>query len=366
MDYMPNPIKIIMIGPFPKDKIFGGISAIICTFLSSNSLHQYDITYFSTSSKGNLVHKLVSMSINPLRFLVYLVLNDVHILHIHTASWLSFYRKTIYILIGKLLRRKIILQIHGAEFNKFYSWGPGFNRKIISRVLNSVNLILALSERRANDVMEKTENRNIKMIFNPVNTSIFTSHSYKSKIGKKPKKVLFMGKLCERKGIYDLLETVPLVVKKFPNVKFMLCGDGEIANCRQICEQIGITPYVEILGWTTGNDKVRVLRNAYIFVLPSYDEGLPVAILEAMSTGLPIISTRVGGIPDIIRDGVNGFLLEPGDIPGIADRIIKLLNEENLKQKIGKNNFIQARECFDVNVVGKQLSQIYRELLMKN
>lgn len=100
-----------------------------------------------------------------------------------------------------------------------------------------------------------------------------------------------------------------------------------------------------------------------MFVLPAYNEGFPVAIIEAMSAGLPIISTPVGGIPDVIEEGTNGFLVEPGDAEAIADRIVNLLNNRALNHNMGKQNAMKALANFDVSIVVNALCKIYEQTL---
>ena len=360
---MPHRPKVIMIGPFPKNKIYGGISNGVSVTLASNIVDEYNIKYIATSCRGNGLQKIMAMAAGLSKLFTYLVFTNIKILHIKSASWLSFYRKMVYVFMGKVFRKKVILQIHGGEFNVFYDWGPNINRWIITKVLDSVSLILVLSERKANDIKAKTKNNNIKILFNPVNTSSFSLHSNKTKKSKETNNVIFMGKLCKQKGIYDLLQAIPLILKKEPSAIFILCGDGEIDNYRRICEKKGIADRVRFLGWISGQNKINKICNADVFVLPSYIEGLPNAIIEAMSAGLPIVSTRVGGIPDIIQDGINGFLIQPGDVQAIGDRIVKLLQDRSLKQKMGERNAMEAKNKFDVNVVIKQLCQIYHELL---
>jgi glycosyltransferase involved in cell wall biosynthesis len=107
------------------------------------------------------------------------------------------------------------------------------------------------------------------------------------------------------------------------------------------------------------------LDQADIFVLPSLSEGLPIVILEAMACGLPIVATRVGGIPDIIEEDVNGYLVESGDFQGLADKIIFLLENQPLKHRISKNNRIKVQEYDWKNVI-KQLESIYFEINNNN
>jgi len=352
-----------MVGPFPKNEIYCGVSNGIYLTLKSNIIKEYNIKYIATSYQGIKLRKIAAMALGLCKFFAYIVFTDIKLVHIVTASWLSFYRKAVFIFIGKVFRKKLVLEIQSGDFYLFYAWGPKFNRWIITKILDRVDTIIALSERLAIGMKKKTTNNNIKIRFNSVDTSIFSSQIYKSKKSVESNNVIFIGRLSKKKGIYDLLEAIPLVIKRKPSTMFILCGKGDIEDCKKICKEKGINDHVEFLGWIDGQNKIDVICSADVFVLPSYFEALPNAIIEAMAAGLPIISTNVGGIPDIIQDGVNGFLVQPGDIQAIADRILKLLADKALREKIGERNSMKAKSTFDVNVVIEQLCQIYHELL---
>jgi len=361
---MHQKIKIIMIGPFPKNDNHGGISSVISSYFSCDIFKENNIKYIATSCSGNVIKKIMSMATSMFKLVICLVFVDIKLLHIHTASWRSFYRKSAFVFIGKIFRKKVILHIHGGEFNLFYAWGPKINQWFITKVLDSADMILVLSDAWVNEIKSKSNTHNIRIVYNPVNTRDFQSLSYKNKRTKENINVIFLGRLSANKGIYDLLKVMSLVLEKEPYVRFVLCGDGDIDNCRLICEQQGFSDKVIFCGWVYGQKKIDEIRNADVFVLPSYNEGLPVSILEAMSAGLPIVSTNVGGIPNIIKDGINGFLFKPGDVKAIADGIIKFARDGELRTEIGEYNSIQANNLFDVDIVVKQLFQIYKELLV--
>ena len=109
--------------------------------------------------------------------------------------------------------------------------------------------------------------------------------------------------------------------------------------------------------------KYKYYKQADIYVLPSYAEGLPMSILEAASYGLPIVATRVGGIPEIIDDGVNGFLIDPGDKGALTDRLLRLIENPELRSQMGRAAYQKVKEKFDVDTVVKQLDSLYQEFL---
>jgi glycosyltransferase involved in cell wall biosynthesis len=127
--------------------------------------------------------------------------------------------------------------------------------------------------------------------------------------------------------------------------------------------ELGIENHVVFVGWVSGAVKVDLLRRAQIYVLPSYNEGLPVSLLEAMSWQVPVISTRVGGIPELVREGVDGLLIDAGDRAALSSAIIELAQNAELREKMGIAARDQVERNFSKNVILPRLEGIYRSLI---
>ena len=143
---------------------------------------------------------------------------------------------------------------------------------------------------------------------------------------------------------------------------FFLGGDGDIEEVNQIITNEKLEDIVKYEGWVSGEKKVELLNMADAYILPSYNEGLPISVLEAMSYKLPIISTKVGGIPEILEDGINGFIMEPGDKKAIKEAIDRLMNDVDLRKKMGLESAHKVKAHLPEHVE-KQLEQLYDHLL---
>jgi glycosyltransferase involved in cell wall biosynthesis len=142
----------------------------------------------------------------------------------------------------------------------------------------------------------------------------------------------------------------------------LLGGDGELETARQRAVERGVSSHVEILGWVRGEDKRRLLEYSTVYVLPSYNEGLPMSVLEAMAYGLPVVTTSVGGIPEAITDGVEGFLIDAGDVHSQAERLVLLLDDPELSRRMGELARRKAELIFSVECIVPQLENIYKQL----
>jgi glycosyltransferase involved in cell wall biosynthesis len=151
----------------------------------------------------------------------------------------------------------------------------------------------------------------------------------------------------------------------FPKWKLVFAGNGEIAKAQSLAIDHRISEQVEFLGWVNGVEKDAVFQEANIFCLPSYAEGFPMAVLDAWSYGLPVITTPVGGLPDILEDGVNSLVFVPGDIQELSKCLKLLIENPELKTKISKKSLELSEEYFSVSKITQRLDSIYTKLIEK-
>jgi glycosyltransferase involved in cell wall biosynthesis len=168
-------------------------------------------------------------------------------------------------------------------------------------------------------------------------------------------RVLFLGWIEEAKGIFDLLEAIRRVAEKHPEIDLFVGGSGsEFSKCLEWTEVHGMSAKVHFVGWVDGEEKARLLAEADIFVLPSRYEGVSNAVLEAMAAGLPVIASRVGGLPDVIADGQEGILVEAGDVSKLSEAIVRLVTDGELRETMGRNGR-RAAERFRVESAVEKL-----------
>jgi glycosyltransferase involved in cell wall biosynthesis len=174
--------------------------------------------------------------------------------------------------------------------------------------------------------------------------------------------ILFLGKLQQSKGIFDLLQAVAEVRSSVPDVKLVCAGDGErIAVARQ-AERLGIADAVKFTGWVGPSGKRALLENAAVFALPSYDEALPVSLIEAMSAGVPVVATPVGGMPEVVADGKSGYLVAPGDKMNLQRALKRLLIDKALARSLGAAARETARARFAPERALPAIEGIYEAL----
>jgi glycosyltransferase involved in cell wall biosynthesis len=155
--------------------------------------------------------------------------------------------------------------------------------------------------------------------------------------------VLYAGRLLRIKGVHHLLGAFLRVLARFPLARLLIVGDGEEGQDLQTsARRLGLGPRVAFLGSLPHEDVIRCMRAADVFVLPSLVESFGIVLLEAMSCGLPVVASRVMGIPYLVEDGLNGFLVPPTDEEVLADRITALLSDPDLRARMGEQNRSKA------------------------
>lgn len=277
---------------------------------------------------------------------------EIRIVHVHGASDASFWRKRIFINIAKMFGKKVVFHCHGAEFKRFTSQ----HRNAVVNTLKKCDKIIALSKSWKEWFEQITGQHNVVVIKNVISPPNI------NKISNEKFTLLFLGRIGKRKGIYDIIDVLKEYKGAFnDNLEFLYGGDGDIEQVDNVIKKEKLDNIAKYQGWVDGENKQILLNIADAYILPSYNEGLPISVLEAMSYSLPIISTRVGGIPEIVKDGINGFLINPGDKKAIYDSIVSLMNNKELRENMGKKSKEIVKEHLPI-YVESQLKQLYYSL----
>ena len=172
------------------------------------------------------------------------------------------------------------------------------------------------------------------------------------------------GRLVELKGIEYLLSAFSALKQEFPNLRLEIAGSGpQREKLEALAAQSGLRDHVKFLGWI--DDISSILSRWDIFVMPSLEEGFPIAALDAMAAGLPLIATRVGGVPELIEDGTTGWLVPPRDVESLTSRLRILLSDPELRVKMGDSGYARVRDHFSTAQMTERFAELYDELLSK-
>lgn len=347
-------LNILMVGPSRNAN--GGMTTVVNNYFESSLKDKVNLKYIATTRDGSLFIRLAYNFIAYIKIFFYLLVKKVDILHIHMASRGSFYRKSLIVKLSKLLDKKIIIHLHGASFAEFYEdESNDRQKKYICNIFSVADQVIVLSIEWKNKILSWFD-CNIDVLENGVFVPDKNHYSNSSK------NIVLLGRLNERKGTYDLLSIVNEVVEEFKDVKFILAGDGDLKKLNNKINQLGINEYVEVLGWINKEKREEILKDTLIYVLPSYNEGMPMSVIEAISYGIPTISTWVGGIPQLIDNNESGFLIQPSDTEDLKNKIITLLENSNLRESMSKKGYQKIDKRFNLENQISQLINIYTKV----
>jgi glycosyltransferase involved in cell wall biosynthesis len=353
-----SSIHILNIGPGKDSR--GGISSVISSYINRKSRLQYGMSWLETQNDKNYIAKVLSfiksVIIGPFH------IRKSHIVHVHTASNVSFYRKSVFIILAKLLSRKSVLHIHGGGFSQFleYSNKSPLRKWFVAGVLEMPSKIICLSKANADSVEYYITKEKIVIVPNPCPEAIYYNQNRRS---RDVFTILYAGWIEAEKGVFDLINAFAKVQLNVTNCRLIIAGKGKIDIGKDLASSLKLNDKVIFTGWLKKNEVYKALANADIFCLPSYCEGFPMSLLEAMAYGLPVITTPVGGIPDIINPGVSGLLFQPGNIEQLAKNIQNLLDDASLRSRIGNNAKIYVESKCSIQFVEKKLDLLYSNLM---
>ena len=344
-------MKVLMIGA-GRD-VRGGVSSVVNSYYDAGLDRLCDLTYLPTMEDGSKLKKLFVAACARFRFEYLIKKNDI--LHVHMSSDNSFYRKAVFIRKAYREKKKIIIHMHGSTFDLFYKERcSDAQKRQVREIFAMADKVIALSEDWKKFLAESIcDEQKIVVIYNAVNLPEPYEKDYSNR------KMLFLGILGQRKGTYDLIGVLPELFRKYPDAHVYFGGDGEREQAEKLCVEKGIADHVTFLGWVRGAEKERLLRECSVYVLPTYHEGMPMSVLEAMSYGMAVVSTYVGGIPHIIMDGENGLLCEAGNLSQLQKALCDFLGNCDRRETLGKAAALYIRDMFDVKQAVQRIFQLY-------
>lgn len=341
--------KVLVIATSRKTR--GGITSVVKAHETGEQWKKYHCKWIETHRDGNSFRKLCYLFSALLQCIILLPFYDI--VHIHIATTQSAKRKQLFFYPAKWMRKKIIFHFHPS--NEKFLFEP-YNQKLYKRLFSQVDLVLVLSEQWRKWIKEALEiTEHIEVLYNPcpkVNRREDIRENY----------ILFAGTIIPRKGYADLIKAFSLIAEKHLNWKVVFAGNGEIENAKRVAIECGVLQQIEFLGWVKGEKKEEVFQKASIYCLASDGEGFPMGVLDAWAYGIPCVVTPVGGIPDIVKDGVNGLIYPVGDIKELASKLDLLICNDNLRKSIVKETDKYVNNDFNVSVINKKLGEIYSKL----
>ncbi|MEM6109526.1 glycosyltransferase family 4 protein [Mycobacterium sp. 050272] len=276
---------------------------------------------------------------------VLLLFGLVDVFHVHYSWRGSIVRKAVPLFVARL--RGVPTIVHG-HTTQFFPWLAELPRPLKHAVRLALradySAVLGQFHVKESCASLGFDESRTRVLYNPVVVPAVAP----SPRTAQPLRAVALGKLGENKGTYDLVRAIGMLPNEIrANLRVTLAGDGEVVQVRDIVAADGLGDTVDVVGWVGPEERDRLLAESAIFLLPSYSEGLPMAVLEAMATGVVVVTTAVGAIPEVVTDGVSGVLIEPGKPEQLAAALQSLIVDVELRNRLAAAAYQRASE-FDV------------------
>ena len=362
----PQVLVIASLGDPPH---VGGIENVVDTLLQSKLNESFEFSVFDTYRAPNPNRTRLEKAAFARRLFLTCRARvrevDPDIVHIHFCSRSDFWKHAICLGVSRQAGAKTIFHLHGGTFDGFYAAMNPIKKTLTRRIFGLADRVIALSEYWKGFLAELVPEERIRILNNPIDCERL-SPGARALDPEKPT-LLLLGSLGRRKGHYEVLKALPQVVAKHPDVKLLFAGSDEDHGAgeklRALAEDAGVGEHVEFLGPISFEPKVELLRTSTLMILPSHGENMPISVLEGMAARMPVVSTRVGAIPEVLDEGKAGLLIDAGDWEALAESINRLLDDPSLAAELGEAAGARARERWDVQRIAKRVEQVYGEVL---
>lgn len=347
-------------------KTRGGISTLIGEILNSDLKDDFAIEYVESQAedfKG--FDKLILAFRAVFLFVLKILTKNPKFVYIHIGSNASLYREPFFIVLAKIFGKRTVAHFHAGDVDEYLEKQSDFGRKYISWAISLSDQLIAVSKDSANKLQKLVPKNKIEIIFNAIDTKPFSFSPKRFEGRGENVKILFVGAMGKLKGETDLADAIKILAEIYTNFRVSFLGFGN-ENLGNYCKKLGIEKFIEFVGAVSLNERIEFFEKADIFVLPTYAEAMPMSVIEAMAAGLPIVSTTVGGIPELVGEAEEGFLIEPANVEALAEKLAVLIENKELCVEMGKKAQEKVGKQLDFHVYTEKLKNCLLESARKN
>jgi len=330
-------------------KTRGGITSVIKAHEQGEHWKKYHCKWLEAHIDTTSIAKIIYFFRALLTCILIMPFYDI--VHIHHAG---IRRKFVFFLLAKLYRRKVIAHLHACDPDTTIN---GKDKWMYKFMFSHSAKVIVLSEewkQMVKDFLDVSEN--VVVLYNPcpdVKSIPYEQHQ---------NYILYAGTLSKRKGYNLLIEAFSRIADKYPSWNIKFAGNGEIEEGRVLIKELELTDRVAFLGWVSGSEKEALFQKAGCFCLPSYAEGFPMGVLDAWAYGVPVITTPVGGIPDIAQEGRNILLFPAGDVNALSKALDSFLENKTLRMLLSKESFLLSETILNNKKICMELGNIYKSV----
>jgi glycosyltransferase involved in cell wall biosynthesis len=348
-----------------------GVSTHLNLLFGSPLAERYRLVHFQVGSEGRAegpgarregtLGRIARLLKGPFQLAAQVLRRRAALVHFNTSLNAAYWRDLPMMLAARLAGARVVCQVHGGALPQEFLGRSRLAKAWLRATLRQPDAIVVLAESELRAWREFLPDRPVTLVANGVDCASFRA-SRRTRGQHEPLRLLYIGRLAREKGLFEALEGVKLALAQGYDVRLTIAGSGpDTARLRAHAEVLGLGRRVCFAGPAFGRDKLLLFSTADALLLPSYAEGLPYALLEAMAAGLPPIVTPVGAIPDVVADGLHGLLVPPRNPAAIA-RAIGALTERRVLARLSQAAARRASVSYSIQSVAQRFAALYASL----
>lgn len=316
---------MLLLGP-SRDAI-SGVTTHVNALLDSRLAGEFALEHFQVGSEGRnegAAARLLRLAASPFALAAAVLRRGAAVVHLNTSlNAKAWWRDLVYLLVAKACGARVVMQVHGGALERFVF--------VLRAALRWPDAVVVLSRREHESWRRLVPRQNITVLPNGIDCAPYLRYKRSAPAPGEPLRIVYIGRLVPAKGLTETIEALALARSNGVAVHLVIAGGGpEQPRLRALVREFNLEREVSFAGATLGEDKALLLSQADVLCLPSYSEGLPYALLEAMAAGVVPIVTPVGAIPDVVQEGVHGVLVPTRDCDAIAEAIAALSRDRAL------------------------------------
>ena len=359
MEMMSSFSKVVFISPGGRFQ-GGGLGTMTREMEAGLRVRGKTAIVLNTRSEGTVLKSLYETPFAISAFILQMLMYKRCVVHVQLTQRLSIVREGMFVLLAVLFQRRAILHHHGADFPDSISRAHPILKWLAGIVCRAADVNIVLGQRWKLVLHEYLGVDQTKVII--VNNSIRTSSNADRIVHKplgKPVKLLLLANLTPRKGVKEALLALQALRAAGVDAVLSLAGGGQIERYSQVAKELTVAEFCTFHGWIDHPSTVKLLSNSDIMIVPSHSEGFPMSIIEAFAANLPVITTPVGSIPELVTDGIECLFVPVGDPVALKSAVQKIISDSELSRRIAQNAYLKFQQALNHDYMMDKLMLIW-------
>jgi glycosyltransferase involved in cell wall biosynthesis len=361
---MKRPV-VLVLGPH-REAVSGVSTHLNCLF-ASRLAEEFSLVHFQVGSEGRTeraIGRLARLAVSPFCLAMAIRARRAAIVHLNTSlNAGAYWRDLAYLIVARSFGARVLYQVHGGALPQQFLRGRALTA-FLRWTLRLPDAIVVLAQSELEAYRRLVPAQQLLTLPNAIDCAPYARVSRSRSDPAQPLKLAYVGRLIRSKGVFEAVQAMSIAKRHGIKASLVIAGSGpEESALRDYADKLGVASDVRFTGPVCGHRKIGMLAQSDAFVLATYHpEGLPYALLEAMAAGLPVITTRIGAIPDVVADGVHGFFVPGRDPDAIYRALVALSADRDLLARMSAACRARIAAAYSMERLSDQFSRLYSEM----